>query len=164
MEILTEKQILQKTKRLAIELLEHNYNEEKLYLIGVNNNGAKFADMLVTELKRITAIKIIQSHIRLSPANPIDSPINLKIDKNELLGQTVVVVDDVANSGRTLFYACKPLLDTLPKKLETVVLVDRTHKSFPIKVDYVGMSLATTLLEDIDVRIRNVEEMSVHLV
>jgi pyrimidine operon attenuation protein/uracil phosphoribosyltransferase len=73
------------------------------------------------------------------------------------------VVDDVANTGRTVFYACKPILETLPKKLETVVLVDRMHKSFPIKVDYVGISLATTLMENIDVRISDKEEMSVYL-
>jgi pyrimidine operon attenuation protein/uracil phosphoribosyltransferase len=69
----------------------------------------------------------------------------------------------VANTGRTIFYAVQPLLQVLPKKVEVAVLVDRQHKSFPIKADYVGLSLATTLLEDIDVQIRDVQEMAVYL-
>ena len=75
----------------------------------------------------------------------------------------VVIVDDVANTGRTIFYACKPLLETLPKKIEVAVLVDRKHKSFPVKVDYVGLSLATTLKEDIDVQLSNSEADAVYL-
>ncbi|MBX2817947.1 MAG: phosphoribosyltransferase, partial [Saprospiraceae bacterium] len=81
----------------------------------------------------------------------------------ELKRKSIVVVDDVANTGRTIFFAIKPLLNVLPKKIEVAVLVDRKHKSFPIKVDYVGLSLATTLREDIDVQIRDVEEMAVFL-
>ena len=77
--------------------------------------------------------------------------------------KVIVIVDDVANTGRTIFYAVKPLLETLPKKVEVAVLIDRTHKSFPIRVDYCGLSLATTLLEDIDVKIRNVDAFSVEL-
>jgi len=164
MKILNEKQILQKIKRLAFEVLENNYNEEQLYILGVNNNGAKVADLLVKELKAITDVEIIPSHIRLNPADPLGSEIVVKTPLKELKNKVVIVVDDVASTGRTAFYACKPLLNTLPKKLEMVVLVDRMHKSFPIKVDYVGISLATTLKENIDVRIRDVEEMEVNLI
>ncbi len=163
MKILNEKQILQKIKRLAIEILENNYDETELYIAGVNNNGAKVADLLIEEMKKRSSIKIVHSHIRLNPANPLGSEIVLKTPIEELEGKVVIVVDDVANTGRTVFYACKPLLETIPKKLETVVLVDRMHKSFPIKVDYVGVSLATTLMEDIDVQIREVKEMAVFL-
>ncbi|MBI5914270.1 MAG: phosphoribosyltransferase, partial [Bacteroidetes bacterium] len=69
----------------------------------------------------------------------------------------------VANTGRTIFYACKPILQTLPKKVEVAVMVDRTHKSFPVKVDYFGLSLATTLLENIEVQIRDTEQFGVFL-
>lgn len=163
MKILNEKQILQKIKRLAYEILENNYDEPELVMIGVNNNGATFADMLMEELNNISDIKIIPSHIRLNPANPVGSEVKLKTPIEELNGKTVILVDDVANTGRTAFYACKPLFDALPKKLEVVVLVDRKHKSFPLNVDYVGLSLATTIKENIDVRIRNVAEMAVFL-
>ncbi|MBL7781855.1 MAG: phosphoribosyltransferase, partial [Saprospiraceae bacterium] len=77
--------------------------------------------------------------------------------------KSIILVDDVANTGRTIFYAVQPLLAVVPRKVEVAVLVDRKHKSFPIKADYVGLSLATTLLENIDVRIREVERMEVNL-
>ena len=81
----------------------------------------------------------------------------------QVAGKVVIIVDDVANTGRTIYYAIKPLLDTLPKKVEVAVLVDRKHKSFPIQSDYVGLSLATTLKENIDVQIREVQEWAVFL-
>ena len=81
----------------------------------------------------------------------------------DLHSKVVILVDDVANTGRTIFYAFKPLMESLPGKIEVAVLVDRTHKMFPIKVDYVGLSLATTLKENISVKIVGVEEMEVHL-
>ncbi len=77
--------------------------------------------------------------------------------------RTTIIVDDVANTGRTIFYAVQPLLKVIPRKVEVAVLVDRKHKSFPIKADYVGLSLFTTLKDDIDVRIKAADEMSVHL-
>jgi pyrimidine operon attenuation protein / uracil phosphoribosyltransferase len=77
--------------------------------------------------------------------------------------KVVILIDDVANTGRTIFYAIRPLLDVLPKKVEVAVLVDRKHKSFPIQPDYVGLSLATTLKENIDVQIRETADWSVYL-
>ena len=81
----------------------------------------------------------------------------------ELRDKVIIVVDDVANTGRTIFYAIKPLLNVLPRKVEVAVLVDRKHKSFPVHVDYVGMSLNTTLQENIDVHIDSPEEWAVFL-
>ena len=78
-------------------------------------------------------------------------------------GKVIIIVDDVANTGRTIFYAMKPLFNILPKEVEVAVLVDRKHKSFPILVDYVGLSLATTMKESIDVQILSVEEKAVYL-
>ncbi len=164
MQVLNQKQILQKIKRLAYEILESNYEAPELVLIGVNNNGATFSDMLTRELEHISDITIVQAHIRLNPADPLSEDITLNTPIQNLNGKIVIVVDDVANTGRTVFYACKPLFNALPKKIEVAVLVDRKHKSFPINVDYVGLSLATTLEENIDVRIRNVEEMAIYLV
>ena len=78
-------------------------------------------------------------------------------------GKVIIIVDDVANTGRTLFYAMKPIFQIIPKKVEVAVLVDRMHKSFPIKIDYMGLSLATTLKENIEVKIRDVKEQAVYL-
>ncbi len=163
MKILNQRQIRQKIKRLAIEILENNFEEQELILAGINNNGYLFAEMILGELQQITELPLQLTRIRLNPADPISTEVAIGLSVSELRDKAILVVDDVANTGRTIFYACKPLLDTLPKKIEVVVLVDRTHKSFPVKINYVGLSLATTLMDDIDVQIRDVEEEAVFL-
>ena len=150
-EILNHRQILQKVRRLAIEIMERNTQEHELIVAGVNNRGMHFASLLVEQLRELSDAPIHLTKIRFNPANPVAEPVTIEMDLSALDGKPILVVDDVANTGRTLFYACKPLLDILPKQLETAVLVDRTHKSFPIQVDYYGMSLATTLKENIEV-------------
>ncbi len=153
MKILDAEQIRRKTIRLAYQIVEHNYRESRLILVGINNNGMAYARMLAKELDQIGSLAVTLTNVRLNPAAPDAHPVELKMPLEALRDQVVVVVDDVANTGRTIFYACKPLLDTLPKKVEAAVLVDRQHKTFPVKVDYVGLSLATTLLEHIEVRL-----------
>lgn len=164
MKLLDQRQINHKVNRLAIEILENNYKERQVFLAGINNNGYEFAKLIKTALRRRTKdIEVELCRINLNPAAPTTSPIKISIPVQELENQSVIVVDDVANTGRTLFYACRPLMEIIPSKLEVAVLVDRTHKTFPIKVDYVGVSLATTLQEHIAVKIINVEEKEVHL-
>ncbi|MBX2889448.1 MAG: phosphoribosyltransferase [Saprospiraceae bacterium] len=165
MQILTARQIRQKIRRIAIEILERNFGEPEIILAGLNNNGVGFAQFLVDELLPLAPgnVKISLTRIRLNPANPVEYDPVIEMPADALRGKPVIIVDDVANTGRTIFYAVQPLLSVIPKKVEVAVLVDRKHKSFPIKADYVGLSLATTLLDDIDVRIRDVEEMAVYL-
>ncbi len=163
MKILTDHQIRQKIRRLAIEIAEHNYDEQEIILAGINKAGTTFAQLLHDHLKSIAHLHITITQILVNPADPLGSGVQLEMPIEQIKGKAIIIVDDVANTGRTIFYACKPLMETLPKKVEVAVLVDRTHKSFPIQVDYVGLSLATTLLEDINVQIKDVEEFSVFL-
>ena len=163
MKILNQEQIQQKIKRLAIEILENNFEEKELILAGINNTGLGFAQMLLDELLQITGIPITITRIRLNPAAPLSQEIQIELLPEQLEGKSIIIIDDVANTGRTIFYAMKPLLNVLPKKVEVAVLVDRTHKSFPVKVDYFGLSLATTLMNDIDVQILDVAEQAVFL-
>jgi pyrimidine operon attenuation protein/uracil phosphoribosyltransferase len=161
--ILDKSQIQQKVKRLAIEIMEQNYKEKQLTLAGINNNGLVFAKLLQKQLKKISDAEIHLTRIRLNPAKPLNSEIKIETDVQKLNNKVVIIVDDVANTGRTLFYAIEPLLRTVPKKVELVVLVDRTHKSFPVRPDYIGLSLATTLQENINVHIRNSKDWAVFL-
>jgi pyrimidine operon attenuation protein/uracil phosphoribosyltransferase len=162
MKILDKRQIQQKIKRLAIEIVENNFEEKSIVLAGINTKGSSFAQLLATELEKITDIKIQIVRIQLNPANPLTAPINLD-PQDSLKGKTIIVIDDVANTGRTIFYACRPLLDMLPKKVEVAVLVDRKHKTFPIYPKYVGLSLATTLKEDLDLQIMDTNEWGLYL-
>lgn len=163
MKILDEKQIRQKIRRLTIEILERNLNEPEIILAGINNNGLEMANLLMQELIGRTEANITLTRLRLNPASPVNHPIVLEMPIEEVQDKVVIVVDDVANTGRTVFYAIKPFLDALPKKVEVAVLIDRKHKSFPIQADYVGLSLATTLKENIEVKIRDVAEWAVFM-
>ncbi|MCA0235620.1 MAG: phosphoribosyltransferase [Bacteroidetes bacterium] len=166
MQILDDQQIRQKIKRIAIEILEHNFEEQEIILAGLNNNGLGFAQLLLAELLPLApeGMDITLTRIRLNPANPVEYAPYIEMPAEALRNKSIILVDDVANTGRTIFYAVQPLLAVVPKKVEVAVLVDRKHKSFPIKADYVGLSLATTLLENIDVKIRDVEGMEVSLI
>lgn len=162
--ILDQKQIKLKIKRLAHQIAEQNHARESIILAGINNNGLRIANLIATELKKIVTSKIVVTNLHLNPAYPTEHPITIDIKKNENLNnKTIIVVDDVANTGRTLFYSFKPLMEYLPFKLEVAVLVDRTHKLFPIKVDYMGLSLATTMKENIEVKVIDTEQMEVYL-
>lgn len=163
MQLLTHRQIRQKIERLAIQLLENNYTEPALILAGINNKGAIFANLLYDELIRHAHMPIQRTNIRLNPAAPHATPVEIDLLPEDLHDRTIIVIDDVANTGRTLFYACKPFLDLLPRKIEMAVLVDRKHKSFPVLVDYVGLSLATTLREHIEVDLSHAEQLAAYL-
>lgn len=149
--ILNAISIQQKVNRMAYQILEENYEEQELYFIGIRDNGYVFAEKLVAFLKTITKSEIHLHSLSLNKKKPNKDEMEYNFDLKELNKKTVILVDDVANTGRTLAYAMKPLFDCLPKKIEIAVLVDREHKLFPISSDYVGLSLSTTHKEHVNV-------------
>lgn len=163
MQILDDYQIKQKITRMAYEVLENNIEADEIILAGINNNGLRLAELIRIELEKLTQQKLILVSIQLNPAAPLDFPIKCSAQPESFKNKPIIVIDDVANTGRTTFYAFKVLMDILPQKIEVAVLVDRKHKLFPVKVDYVGLTLATTLQENIKAHLLNNQEMSVVL-
>src|SRR5680860_785777 len=108
MEIIPHKQVKQKIKRLAIEILENNFDQKVIYLMGINNNGFRFAKLIQKEMQSMGKAEIHLINVRLNAARPLDKDVTISMDVNDLSGKTIILVDDVANSGRTLFYATKP--------------------------------------------------------
>jgi pyrimidine operon attenuation protein/uracil phosphoribosyltransferase len=150
MRILEEKDIKQKIRRLAYQIMEEYITEDDLHIFGINNNGNQLKNHLIETMHQIKPDFKIQSHqIRLSPADPVGSDIATDIDINLLSQKNILIIDDVASTGRTLYYAASHFHSVLPKSIKMGVLVDRKHKSFPIQVDFVGRSLATTVNENI---------------
>ncbi len=153
--VLDNKQVDYKIKRLAYEIYENNAYEKELYVLGINTNGYNLAKLIVKELTKICDIQPNLSRLKIDPSSPVENDISLEIDIEQLKNKSIIIIDDVANTGRTIYYSFRPLLNILTKKIEIAVLVDRQHKNFPVKVDYVGLSLATTHQENIDVILKS---------
>ena len=148
--ILDEERANKKLQRMAYEILENNLEEEQIIFAGIRENGSIIAANMQKMLSKISNIKTELIHITLDKKHPAEIKLNNKIDFNS---KVIIVIDDVAMSGKTMLYALKPFLEFHPKKIQTLVLVERTHKAFPIKPDYVGISVATTLQEHIFVEV-----------
>lgn len=133
---------------MALQVAESNTEEGSIIVAGIAGNGAVLAQKLVAELRQVSALEVQYLSIRLNKKEPTNASLEQDMD---FTGKVILVVDDVANSGRTLLYALKPFLSYLPKKIQTLVLVERSHKLFAVQPDYVGLSVATTLQEHITV-------------
>lgn len=144
--ILDEGTAARKLQRMAYEILENNLDEPELILAGIRDSGSVIARNIQQLLQQIGGMKTEIIDISLDKKNPDEITLSRKMD---FTNKVIVVVDDVANSGKTMLYAMKPFLEFQPKKIQTLALVERTHKKYPVKTDYVGLSVATTLQEHI---------------
>ena len=159
-ELLDATRIAHKLRRMAYEIWERNSDEKEITLVGIESGGKVIADNLAALLKEISPLKVHVLSVVINKKNPLNHA--LDIDEN-LTGRSIVLVDDVANSGKTITYSLHALLSYDLKKVMVAVLVDRKHKSFPIASDIVGLSVATTLQEHIEVEIENGKVRSVYL-
>ena len=127
---------------MALEIAERNTDASKIILAGIEPNGRVMTATIGSLLKEWFHGTIEEISIRLNKRHPTDIILS---ENRDMQNSVVVLVDDVANSGKTLTYALKPFLENFPAKIQTLVLIDRTHKEFPVKPDYVGLSIATSL-------------------
>jgi len=146
--VLDKEAIRRKLKRMALQVAEQNSNEKQLLIAGINGNGEMVAKCLIEELNKIGSFTTSFVQIQLNKKQPLEVSLQPAMDVND---KVVILVDDVANTGKTMLYALKPFLAVKPKKIQTLVLVERSHKLFPIQTDYAGLSIATTLQEHIAV-------------
>lgn len=141
---------------MALEICERNYSEPELLLIGIRGSGMVLAEKISAYLKETFKGRVEVLLLHIDKKHPAAISIEPAAD---FTGKVVILIDDVANSGRTMMYALKPLLNSFPKKIQTLVLVERTHKSFPVDVDYTGLSVSTNLDEHIYVEVEKGEVM-----
>jgi len=139
-----------KLKRMAFEILENNIGETRFVLAGIRDSGTVIAHCIQDLLLEIAGLKTELITISLDKKNPKSVTVDRQLDYSQ---KVILLIDDVSNSGKTLLYALKPFLDSDPKKIQTLVLVERSHNAFPVKPDYVGLSVATTLQEHIYVEV-----------
>lgn len=150
-QILSQPKVDQIIRRIAYQIYENNMNNE-VVLVGVDSGGRKLADQINGTLAEISGKKSICHTISLDKENPLNKDILIDGDVSDLKDKTVILCDDVLNSGRTLAYSLTKLLTLHVKKVETAVLILRTHGRFPIYANYKGYELSTTIKEHVEVR------------
>ena len=148
--VLDHVEIERKVQRIAHQLHENFHEEDELIFVGIAHRGMSLANEIVDRLEHVSSIKCVKHELSMDKDSP-EGTIKMTAEVDELNGKVVVLVDDVLQSGRTLMYAAAHLVQVNLKRLTTVVLIDRRHRSFPIRADIVGLTLSTTMQEHISV-------------
>ena len=149
-QILDHVQIAHKIKRISYQIYENNVDEKKIVLAGIARSGFELAKRLKEELEQISDLEVDLCEVRVNKKNPLDE-IKTSLSSKDYENQSIVLVDDVLNSGTTLIYAVRHFLQVPLKQFKTAVLVDRSHKKYPVKADFKGISLSTSLNETVKV-------------
>ena len=147
--ILSSEDVNRKIRRMAFEIAERNADCDSLIIAGIAGNGVVVAKAIIKELQQILSCPLQFITVGIDKSNPLEVSLS---EQSDFDNKTIIVVDDVANSGRILLYSLKTFLRYQPKSIQTLVLVERSHKLFPVRTDYVGLSIATTLQEHIRVQ------------
>ena len=137
-------------KRIAYQIYENNIDEKSVVIVGIGNPGKIFRNLIGDSIKSICDLNLIFVSLTIKKKkllNVVESDISLEEIKNK----SIIIVDDVLNTGSTLIYAVSYFLKIPVKKIQTAVMVNRNHKKFPIKADFKGISLSTSVNEHISV-------------
>ena len=148
--ILTHQEIEHKIKRISYQIFETFVDEKEVIIAGITKNGYILAEKIAFELKKISDLNVILCEVHLNKQNPQEA-ITTSISSSVYANKSIILVDDVLNSGTTLIYGVKHFLEVPLRKFKTAVLVDRNHKKYPVKADFKGLSLSTSLQEHIPV-------------
>ena len=151
--------VSQKTRRIAYQILESNSNEKEVIIVGIVGNGLLFAKEIVRDLNQISDIKTTLCEIVINKKNPLDT-VSTTLSEEDYKNKSIVLVDDVLNSGATLIYAVKHFLNVPLKRFKTAVLVNRNHKKYPVKADFKGISLSTSIKEHVVVEFNENETIA----
>jgi len=156
-QILDAEAIAASSRRIAFQIYEANLDEQKIVVFGIAHKGMAFAQKLVDDLHAISILKVQLAALTLDKNNPKDT-LQASVPLAQIANQSVVVVDDVLNTGKTLMYAVNYILQVPVKQIKTAVLVNRNHKKYPIKGDFKGISLSTSHKEHIEVIFEGTKE------
>ena len=148
--ILDYKSIKKKIRRISLQIIESNIEEDEIIIAGIDINGFIIAKKISQEIRKISDINIKLCNVKIDKKNPLND-ISTSLNFEEYQNKYIVVIDDVLNSGATLMYSVKYFLNTKIKVLKTAVLVDRNHKKYPIKANFKGLSLSTSIQSKVEV-------------
>lgn len=149
--LLNNHQIAQRIDRIAYQIYEDNFEEGEIIIIGIWKNGFLLAQKIQSAVNKICSIKTRLLELKIDKHNQVDHEVTISGKLEDLTGKSIILVDDVLNSGKTLIYSMKAILKIDTRKIRTVLLVDRDHRRYPILTDFVGMTLSTTFQEHVSV-------------
>jgi len=152
--------------RIAHEILERNRGLNEIALVGIRTRGVPIARRLATSLNEINGddvptgaldITLYRDDLMRNPVGP--QPVVRKTEiPFSIDGRKILLVDDVLYTGRTIRAALDALIDFgRPRAIQLVVMVDRGHRELPIKADYVGKNLPTSLRQSVQVRLEEID-------
>ena len=157
--ILNDRQIQDKIRRIAYQIYESNTQEKEIILAGIQQNGYVLAERIANVLSDISPIEVRLCEVEINKKKPREE-ISTSLEPAAYKNKSLILVDDVLNSGTTLIYAARHFLDVPLKRFKTVVLVNRNHKKYPIKADFKGISLSTSMQEHINVEFREKDSVA----
>ncbi len=158
-EVLNHQQVSNRIERISWQIFEEFSGEKEVILTGIADRGYLLAEKIFKHLQEISDIEVKISKLSFDKDNALDSEYSLN-PAVELENANIVLVDDVLKSGGTLIYGVRYFLNFRIKSMKTVVLVDRNHKRYPVKADFKGLSLSTSMQEHVSVEIEK-EPLSV---
>lgn len=159
--IFNNSDIEKKLNRISLQIIENNLNESKITFFGISDNGIKIAQKIIKHMLNFSRIDFDYVKVTLDKKNPVNT---IEFDKKfDIKNSSIIVVDDVSQSGKILLSVVSKLINFNPSKIQTSVLINRDQTSYPIKVDFSGISLSTSTNNHIDVEINNKEEIKVYL-
>lgn len=161
--LLTSEKTLQKAKRIAFQIVENNIDEKEVIIAGIGGEGYHLAEIIVDFLQEISQLKATIAKLSFDKKAESQPDITIESEVDTFRNKSVILVDDVLNSGKTLAFCLRPFLSIPLKKIQVAVMVDRNHPRFPIKADFVGYSLSTTLKDHVQVIISDKENLGVYL-
>ena len=148
--ILTADQSALRIRRIAFQIHESNTDVDEIVVAGIMSSGFKLAEEIARVLTEITPIKVVCCQVNINKKTPLES-IGTSLKASDYRDKSLVLIDDVLNSGKTLMYGVRHFLEVPLKRFKTAVLIDRNHKNYPIKADFKGLSLSTSLHEHVEV-------------
>ena len=151
--ILNHQEINHKLNRIAYQIYESNVNEKEVVLAGIDKNGFILGELLKDKLEQISELDVILCKVIIDKLNPLTT-IKTSLDSSNYENKSIILIDDVLNSGATLIYGVKHFLSVPLKRFKTAVLVNRNHKKYPVKADFKGISLSTSLNEHVTVSLK----------
>ena len=158
--ILDYQDVENKIKRISLEILEDNIDQKKLILFGVSKNGKIIAKKIIASIKKHSEIDLELIGVEID-FNSLD---HLKFEKDfNINNKSVIIVSDVSQSAKTLQLIISGLMSLDPVKIKTAVMINRDHSLFPVKIDFSGLNLSTSVNEHVDVKVNKNEEFTVYL-